>query len=72
MRYEIDLGSLLLTGQEVKFEQLRQSKRLKKYAHPLFDPVTQKCRLKEAYREELAGELVKMRREAEERRKDEG
>jgi|GEM_PF-2545050 len=61
--YEIKLGERLLDGQEVKFEQLGQSKHWKRFARPLFDPLTQKCRLQEEYREELMRELAKMREE---------
>ena len=54
---EIALGEQLLAGKKLKFERLGQSKHLKKFASPLFDPLKKHC-LIDAEHRALVREVV--------------
>jgi len=57
LRREIKLGEQLLAGEKVKFERLGQSKHLKKFASPLYDPLKKQC-LIDAEHRDLVREVV--------------
>ena len=64
LRREIKLGEQLLAGAGLKFEQLGQSKHLKKFASPLYDPLKKQCLIDAEHRDLVREVVAELQRKA--------